>query len=74
MNPEWPRKPARSDSIKNQDLIFSALDWIAFDLNRSENAAIWSSLHAIEPARSRIQLFDSVWWMYFRMIEPVKRV
>jgi len=24
----------------------------------------------MEPARSRIELFDMVWWMYFRKLEP----
>ena len=27
--------------------------------------------HTIEPSRSRIQLFDSIWWMHFRQVEPV---
>lgn len=71
MNPNWPLKPACTNSIKNQDLIFKALDWITFDLNRPENVDVWNSLQAIEPTHSRIQLFDSVWWMYFRKIQPV---
>jgi hypothetical protein len=73
LNSDWnpPSKPARSDSIKSQDWICKALDWIAFDLNRPENSEVWSRLQAIEPARSRIQLFDSVWWMYFRKKQPV---
>jgi len=25
----------------------------------------------VEPKRSRIQLFDMVWWTYFRRLEPV---
>jgi hypothetical protein len=25
----------------------------------------------IEPERSRIEIFDMVWWMYFRRVEPV---
>ena len=70
MNPDWPQKPARTNSIKSLDWIFNALDWIAFDLNRPENASVWINLHSIEPTRSRIQLFDSVWWMYFRTIQP----
>jgi hypothetical protein len=73
MNPEWPQNPAGKESIKNQDSICSALDWIAFDLSRPENAAVWGSLNAIEPARSRIELFDCVWWMYFRKVQPVMR-
>jgi hypothetical protein len=72
MNPNWPEKPARTDSIKDQDLICKALEWITFDLNRSENIEAWISLQAIEPTHSRIQLFDSVWWMYFRKIQPVR--
>jgi hypothetical protein len=73
MNPEWPQKPASTSSIKNKNWILKALDWIAFDVNRPENDDVWSSLHTIEPVRSRIQLFDSVWWMYFRMTQPVSR-
>jgi hypothetical protein len=73
MNPDWPQKPALSDSIKSQDWICNALDWIAFDLTRPENTNVWGSLLTIEPSRTRIQLFDSIWWMYFRNIQPVAR-
>jgi hypothetical protein len=72
MNTDWPEKAARTESIKRADQIFPALDWIAFDITRPENALAWESLQAIEPSRTRIQLFDSVWWMYFRAIQPVK--
>jgi len=74
MNPDWnpPKRLARSDSVKSEKWIREALDWIAFDLNRPENVAAWEQLHTIEPARTRIQLFDSVWWMYFRTVQPVK--
>lgn len=60
MNPDWPNKPARDDSIKAYDWILKALDWIAFDITRPENDGIWDILKSIEPARSQIQLFDSV--------------
>jgi hypothetical protein len=73
MYPDWPEKPARGDSIKSSDIICRALDWIAFDLNRAENVESWKMLSSIEPRMTRIQLFDSVWWMYFREIQPVKR-
>ena len=73
MNPKWPQKLAQSYSIKDQELICKALDWITFDLNRPENTGAWSSLQALESTHSRIQLFDSVWWMYFREIQPVVR-
>ena len=72
MNTDWPEKAARTESIKRSDQIFPALDWIAFDITRPENEFAWESLQAIEPSRTRIQLFDSVWWMYFRTIEPVR--
>lgn len=73
MNPDWPVKPALSNSIKAKGSILKALDWIAFDITRPENDHVWGILQAIEPARSRIQLFDSVWWMYFRNLQPVSR-
>ena len=67
----WPQKPARTDSIKDQTTICAALDWITYDLNRPENTVAWENLQALEPKHSRIQVFDSVWWMYFRKIQPV---
>lgn len=75
MNPDWnpPVKLARTDSIKDERLICRALDWITFDLNRPENAEAWGCLQSLEPFHSRIQLFDSVWWMYFRKIQPIVR-
>lgn len=71
MYPLWPEKRARADTIKAVTRIKEALDWIAEDLTRSENASVWPQLQAIEPARSRIDLFDMIWWMYFRHVEPV---
>jgi hypothetical protein len=67
----WPAKRARNETIKDVVRIKEALDWIAEDVTRSENASVWPQLEAIEPARSRIDLFDMIWWMYFRGIEPV---
>ena len=69
--PHWPGKPARTDSIKDMNTIWTALDWITYDLNRPENAATWDYLQSLEPGLSRIQIFDSVWWMYFRKVQPV---
>ena len=73
LNPKWPQRPARSESTKSQCRIRNALEWIAFDLKRPENILVWDRLHTIEPVRSRVQLFDSVWWMYFRSVQPVVR-
>jgi hypothetical protein len=70
MNSQWPDKPSLTDTIKDVSSIKEALDWIRHDLVRPENALVWPHLHAIEPERSRIELFDMVWWMYFRQIEP----
>lgn len=70
MNKDWPERAARVAGIKRADQIFPALDWIAFDITRPENTAAWEALHTIEPTRTRIELFDSVWWKYFH--RPVK--
>ncbi len=74
MNPLWPEKPSLSETIKTVPRIKEALDWIASDLTRPENASVWPELRAIEPQRSRIELFDMIWWMYFRQVEPVAQV
>ncbi|MFH1909147.1 MAG: DUF6308 family protein [Chloroflexota bacterium] len=71
MSPNWPKIPARSDSIKDGVLILRALNLIFHDLTREENRLSWRALQAIEPTRTKIQLFDSVWWMYFRVTQPV---
>ena len=70
-NPRWPQERARTASITSRTQIRDALDCIWTDLNRTDNAETWAALHAEEPKRSRIQLFDSVWWIYFRKQQPV---
>jgi hypothetical protein len=71
MNPLWPKQRSLMDTIKAVPRISEALDWIAHDLTRPENAAVWPRLEQLEPQRSRIELFDMVWWMFFRRVEPV---
>jgi uncharacterized protein DUF6308 len=71
MNPLWPEKRSLAETIKAVPRIKEALDWIAEDITRLENEAVWPQLQAIEPERSRIEIFDMVWWMYFRKLEPV---
>jgi hypothetical protein len=73
MNPHWPVQIARSDSVKDGEQILRALNLIAHDLNREENRLSWNTLHDIEPTRTMIQLFDSVWWMHFRLTQPVSK-
>jgi hypothetical protein len=70
MNPQWPAKPSSTETIKALTKIKQPLDWFARDLVRPENEPAWSQLHAMEPERSRIELFDMIWWMYFRKMEP----
>jgi hypothetical protein len=64
MNPNWPERPALADTVKAAPRIKEALDWIADDITLPENEPVWEKLHAIEPERTRIELFDMVWWMY----------
>ena len=52
----------------------AALEWIWTDLTRPKNDESWASLAEIDPLRSRIELFDMVWWVYFRRLQPVQPV
>ena len=70
MNPRWPTRPASTESVYADARIRAALEWVAMDLTRSENAGTWAALREIEPARSRIELFDMVWWVHFRTLQP----
>ena len=47
------------------------METIAADLTRPENAVVWKVLQGLEPARTRVELFDMVWWVHFRDGEPV---
>lgn len=70
MNPMWPDRPALADTIKSVPRVKEALDWIATDVTRPDNENVWVQLAHLEPERSRIELFDMVWWMEFRRLEP----
>jgi Family of unknown function (DUF6308) len=65
MNQDWPTRAAKADTIKAVPRMKEALDWIALDVSREENEAVWRQLEALEPERTRIEIFDMVWWMYF---------
>ena len=65
MNPLWPENAAGAETVYAVTRIKEALDWITSDLTRSENEAVWMHLEEIDPERSRIELFDMVWWPYF---------
>jgi hypothetical protein len=72
MNPNWPQQRSRADPVHDARTIRSALDFIATDLTRLENATVWPVLHAHRFERTSVELFDMVWWSYFRTLEPVK--
>ena len=72
MNPRWPEQRASQESVYARGRIHEALEWIAFDLTRSENEQSWQELSGLEPSRSRIELFDMVWWVHFRDVQPVR--
>jgi Family of unknown function (DUF6308) len=65
MNPAWPQTAALADTVKSVPRIKEALDWITLDVTRTENEPVWVRLHDVDPERSRIELFDMVWWMHF---------
>jgi hypothetical protein len=71
MNPGWPKQPASSESVYAEGRILEALERITIDLTRPENTGTWAALCESEPKRSRIELFDMVWWMHFRRLQPV---
>jgi len=70
LKPKWPGVPSSGNSVADVCCIRLALDSIATDLNRPENLAAWRILQGVMPQRSRIEIFDMVWWMYFREYEP----
>lgn len=71
MNPNWPGQRSLQETIKATARIHEAIEWIHHDLTRPENSATWSAVAQVEPERTRIEIFDCAWWMYFRGIEPV---
>ena len=71
MNADWPNRRSAADSVYSRNRIREALEWIWTDHAVPDNQDAWTELAQLEPARTRIELFDSVWWMYFRRLEPV---
>lgn len=71
MNPRWPGQRSSTESVYAESRIRVALEWIWTDLRRPDNTEAWVGLSKLEPTRSRIELFDMVWWEYFRRLEPV---
>jgi hypothetical protein len=73
LDPRWPARRSSQDSVYGAEAVRAALDRLVVDLSRPENQTAWQALARMEPGRSRIELFDMVWWMYFRELEPVQR-
>lgn len=72
MNPGWPEEPSAKGSVYTVVRIREAIEWIVRDLTRERNWPAWERLGSLEPARSRIELLDMVWWVHFRTLEPVR--
>jgi hypothetical protein len=72
MNPRWPADPSRTETIKAADTIREALEWIAHDLAIDANRESWLQLQRIRPNWTRVEIWDAIWWAYFRSKEPVR--
>jgi hypothetical protein len=72
MNPRWPAEPSRTETIKAADTIRQALDWITEDLAIDANRESWLQLQAVRPNWTRVEIWDAIWWAYFRSKEPVR--
>ena len=72
MNPRWPAEPSRRETIKAVAPICEALDWIAEDLANDANRECWLQLQAVRRNWTRVEIWDAVWWAYFRLKEPVR--
>lgn len=70
MNVDWPAAKACSETVKSTGRIREALEWIHFDLTRRENHTAWSKLAILAPGKTAIEIFDMIWWMHFRGIQP----
>ena len=71
MNPRWPEAKASQDSIYSVSRIREGIEWIYIDVTRPENRSAWEALTKAAPERSRIEVFDMIWWMHFRTLQPV---
>ncbi len=81
--PGWepPGRVAKGDSIDGRNIlaITAALEAVYRDLTRPENEGSWSGLSRIATDDfgkhpTRIELFDMIWWRYFRDRQPTRQV
>ncbi|HRN51073.1 MAG TPA: DUF6308 family protein [Anaerolineales bacterium] len=69
-NSQWPAEGASWGSVTSRTMIRSTLESIYQDVSRETNVLAWEKMKRLEPAFSRIELFDCIWWMYFRNHQP----
>ena len=72
LNPAWPAARSLTETVKSRDRIAAALEQIRTDLVRPDNAEAWRELRDHAPRWTQIEIWDAVWWMYFREKEPVR--
>lgn len=72
LDSRWPERRTVGQSVRSRSLVLHALECVVEDLARPENAGSWTTLEAVDPRLTRIEVLDMVWWMHFREIEPVK--
>jgi len=72
MNSRWPVERSRTETVKSSDMIREALDSIAADLAREANREAWLQLGVARSPWTRVEIWDAVWWSYFREKEPVR--
>ncbi len=66
MNDHWPQEQAPGEGVEDHESILQAIESIWKDLTRPNNQATWEALTQLRPRRTRIQLFDNVWWTFFK--------
>jgi hypothetical protein len=73
MEVRWdpPNHRAESWSVRTYESIKAAILAIRTDLIRKQNAVAWVTLaqREIAAGRSRLEIFDMVWWSYFQIRE-----
>lgn len=74
LNPKWDGEHrAPSFTVKRVSLIQRALDDVHRDLTCGENEGAWTALAEREPEHTRLEIFDTVWWVHFRDVQPIRR-
>jgi len=73
MKRDWPEVGPSADSIGDKANILQALNSIFADVVRPENTDTWQELQRMDKNRTRIEIFDMVWWIHFKRTEKQRR-